>query len=242
MKSYQSYYEVLGVERSASREEIRRGFSKKAMRLHPDKNQNSPESNAVFLIVKQAFEILSDENERQIYDHYLKFSSGISRMRKTLLLQPSENSLSAVLSHLNVILWDTEDFLDYKRRNLGGEADLILTRELKALLSFFDRWVLTAAGYPDYFYEARRIENPLGNIRPSHRPFVDEFDYFYNIRKRSNKMFEHLRASDTDTEMLSGFFETERYCLFVLNAIPDFLKRGTRIPPYVFSDEKFKNF
>lgn len=63
------YYEVLGLSRGAAPEEIKRAFRKKAKEYHPDTN-NSPEAEAMFKELGEAYEVLSDEQKRQIYDTY----------------------------------------------------------------------------------------------------------------------------------------------------------------------------
>ena len=64
------YYETLGVERSASADEIRRAYRKKAMALHPDRNPDNPDASQQFKDVGEAFEVLSDDNKKARYDRY----------------------------------------------------------------------------------------------------------------------------------------------------------------------------
>src|SRR5450631_2676165 len=64
------YYEVLGVNRDASEEEIKKSYRKLAMKHHPDRNPDNPESEEHFKEAKQAYEILSDANKRAAYDQY----------------------------------------------------------------------------------------------------------------------------------------------------------------------------
>ena len=63
----QDYYEVLGLSREASTEEIKKSFRIMALRYHPDKNSNSEESKEKFMYVVEAFEVLSDEGARKKY-------------------------------------------------------------------------------------------------------------------------------------------------------------------------------
>jgi molecular chaperone DnaJ len=63
------YYEVLGVSRNASPDEIKRAFRKKAKQYHPDTNK-SADAEALFKELGEAYDVLSDANKRQIYDNY----------------------------------------------------------------------------------------------------------------------------------------------------------------------------
>ncbi|KAF2278295.1 DnaJ-domain-containing protein [Westerdykella ornata] len=64
-----SYYELLGVERSATDEEIKKAYRKKALELHPDRNYNDVErATALFAEIQSAYEVLSDPHERAWYD------------------------------------------------------------------------------------------------------------------------------------------------------------------------------
>lgn len=64
-------YEVLGVERDAGDEEIKKSYRKLALKWHPDKNQdNNEESTRIFTEIQQAYEVLSDPQERAWYDKH----------------------------------------------------------------------------------------------------------------------------------------------------------------------------
>jgi molecular chaperone DnaJ len=68
--SKRDYYEVLGVERSASEEEIKKAFRVLAMKHHPDRNPGDDEAAVLFKEVAEAYAILSDGDKREIYDQY----------------------------------------------------------------------------------------------------------------------------------------------------------------------------
>jgi len=73
-----NYYEILGIRRTASNEEIKRAYKQMALKYHPDKNDH-PQAAETFQEVAAAFEILSDKEKREIYDNYgeegLKYGS-----------------------------------------------------------------------------------------------------------------------------------------------------------------------
>ena len=64
------YYEVLGVSRSASGEELKRAYRKLALQFHPDRNPNDPQAETRFKEVNEAYEVLSDASKRQRYDTF----------------------------------------------------------------------------------------------------------------------------------------------------------------------------
>ncbi|EGW05214.1 dnaJ homolog subfamily B member 7 [Cricetulus griseus] len=67
------YYEVLGVQRYASTEDIKRAYRKVALKWHPDKNpENKEEAEQKFKEVAEAYEVLSNSEKRNIYDKYGK--------------------------------------------------------------------------------------------------------------------------------------------------------------------------
>lgn len=64
------YYEILSVGRNASGSEIKKAYRKLAMKYHPDRNPDDGEAEAKFKDCTEAYEVLSDERKRQIYDTY----------------------------------------------------------------------------------------------------------------------------------------------------------------------------
>jgi len=68
--SKRDYYEVLGVNRDASEEEIKKAYRKLAMKHHPDRNPDTPKSEELFKEAKEAYEVLSDAGKRGAYDQY----------------------------------------------------------------------------------------------------------------------------------------------------------------------------
>lgn len=64
------YYETLGVSKSSTQDEIKKSYRKLAMKYHPDRNQDDKEAEDKFKATAEAYEVLSDQEKRQIYDRY----------------------------------------------------------------------------------------------------------------------------------------------------------------------------
>lgn len=68
--SKRDYYEVLGVNRDAPEEEIKKAYRKLAMKHHPDRNPDNPKAEEHFKEAKEAYEVLTDSDKRAAYDQY----------------------------------------------------------------------------------------------------------------------------------------------------------------------------
>ena len=66
----QDYYELLGVGRNASEQEIKKAYRKKALQFHPDKNPGDKQAEENFKAAAEAYQVLSDKEKRGIYDQY----------------------------------------------------------------------------------------------------------------------------------------------------------------------------
>ncbi|MCS6984121.1 MAG: molecular chaperone DnaJ [Leptospiraceae bacterium] len=70
MAEKRDYYEILGVSRNASLEEIKKAYRKLALKYHPDRNQGNPEAERLFKEATEAYEVLRDEQKRKLYDQF----------------------------------------------------------------------------------------------------------------------------------------------------------------------------
>ncbi|MGE3673415.1 MAG: DnaJ domain-containing protein, partial [Polyangiaceae bacterium] len=65
--SKRDYYEVLGVQKDAGDDEIRKAYKKLAVKFHPDRNPDNPEAEAAFKEATEAYSVLSDGEKRAAY-------------------------------------------------------------------------------------------------------------------------------------------------------------------------------
>lgn len=70
MANKKDYYDVLGINRDASDEDIKKSYRKLAMKFHPDRNPDNKESEERFKEAKEAYEVLSEPEKRRAYDAY----------------------------------------------------------------------------------------------------------------------------------------------------------------------------
>ena len=68
--AYIDYYKILGVNKDASQDDIKKAYKKLARQYHPDLNPNDPDAHRKFQEINEANEVLSDPDKRKKYDEY----------------------------------------------------------------------------------------------------------------------------------------------------------------------------
>ena len=68
MVEYKDYYKILGVDKNASQDDIKKAYRKLARKYHPDANPDNPEAEEKFKEIGEAYEVLKDPQKRARYD------------------------------------------------------------------------------------------------------------------------------------------------------------------------------
>ncbi len=184
-------YALLGVSRSATKEEIKRAYLEAAQRLHPDKNVAAGETE-IFLDVQQAYETLSNPKRRREYDaslppeekpslpvSYKVFYSRPNLVRSdeaqilyTLLeISPQENSNEIPAPPLNVTL-----VLDCSTSMKGEKMDVLKSAAITVMQKMRSQDIFSVVTFSDradvlipasYSRDSRKLESQINMLQPS---------------------------------------------------------------------------
>lgn len=115
MDEKSDYYELLGVPRAATVDEIRQAYRKLARKHHPDLNPGNAEAEKKFKEISQAYDVLSDEQKRRLYDQY-----GHEGLRGTAQRDFRTASVEDIFSAFGDIFGDPSFFGDFFNVGRGG--------------------------------------------------------------------------------------------------------------------------
>ncbi|MEK7788909.1 MAG: DnaJ domain-containing protein [Planctomycetota bacterium] len=93
----EDFYQVLGVDKNASGEDIKKAYRKMAMKYHPDRNPGNKEAEQIFKKAAEAYGVLSDPDKKRRYDQY-----GVDGLRGTEA--PDTAALKIFLTPLEIFL------------------------------------------------------------------------------------------------------------------------------------------
>ena len=189
MNKVLSYYRLLNVDENASFDEIKLAYRKQALKYHPDVNNGKELSSTMFILVKNAYETLSEYAKRSEIDSFISNSKAIKSHRevsshynviKDIDIGPWENDL-------NYLMWDYEDLISKE------DFPDIFRYPVLDFITYLDKWVLQPAGFSPTpardSREGRRDPRSYIDYFVNRNPrikcdYKDIKDYFFNVRHR----------------------------------------------------------
>jgi curved DNA-binding protein len=118
---YIDYYKVLGVEKNATADDIKKAYRKLARKHHPDLNPNDPEAVKTFQQINEAHEVLSDPDKRKKYDQYGKDWKHADQFEQARQQRQQEGSSQRAYGGQEYFSYSNEgDFSDFFSQMFGG--------------------------------------------------------------------------------------------------------------------------
>src|SRR4030066_2090958 len=101
------YYEILGVDRNASKDDLKKAYRKLAMQYHPDRNPDDKTAEEKFKEAAEAYEVLSNDEKKSMYDRY-----GHDGLRGSGAGSTGFNDINDIFSHFSDIFGGSSIFDD----------------------------------------------------------------------------------------------------------------------------------
>ncbi len=196
-----TYYNILGVNRSASKDEIRKSFRQLSLKYHPDRNATNENAHSIFIIINNAYSILTNEKTRKQYDAYLEKYENRA-YAKPQYSREYDPLVRNALSEFNYVFWDLEDLLKKLTDELiaqeANEMDLYeyllqLFKYLEEELLHENYWFSSVSNKQDraklhienYYYHLRlEIEKHIKNMGQEIRNGTTRFKKLLDAKNR----------------------------------------------------------
>jgi molecular chaperone DnaJ len=175
-----TYYNILGLNRSASKEEIKSSFRQLSLKYHPDRNATNKNAHSIFIVINNAYRILTNEKTKEQYDAYLdKYEN--REYAKPHYSSEYDPLVRNALSEFNYVFWDLEDLL----KKLTDELIVQKTNEMdlyEYLLQLFR-----------YLEEELLNENYwFSSFSNKHRAKLHIENYYYHLRLEIEKHIKNM--------------------------------------------------
>ncbi|KAK9817417.1 hypothetical protein WJX74_007740 [Apatococcus lobatus] len=222
MKAGKNLYEVLGLENTASQNEIKKAYHKLALQLHPDKNKDDENASERFQSLQQVYSILADEEKRKIYDQTGSMESAedldaddlndLYRFYKDKFRQVTEEDLNSFQITFRGSEEERQDLLKYYQQ-FSGNMDQVFQWQICSdpqqdshrfmdmlTTAIHDKQVKRYKVFTDWCKQISKRPRPRDPLKPSSKRArssgpSDELALVAQIRQRSNSHFGSTLAA-----------------------------------------------
>jgi curved DNA-binding protein CbpA len=176
-----TYYSILGLNRSASKDEIKKSFRQLSLKYHPDRNATNENAHSIFIIINNAYSILTNEKTRKQYDAYLDQYEN-KAYAKPQYSREYDPLVRNALSELNYVFWDLEDLLKKLADELFAQKtnEMDLYEYLLHLLKYLEEELL----HENYWFKS------ISNKQDRAKLHIE--NYYYHLRLEIEKQIKNM--------------------------------------------------
>ena len=132
-----NYYEILGIEKDATQDQIKSAYKAKAMHVHPDRCPDDSKATGKFQTINKAYETLSDPEKRAQYDRGIEFGIDVTfDLNDAAIKGLRESFITLILALRNI---DTVDLIEQSRECINkeikklNERNIVIPKEISKL-------------------------------------------------------------------------------------------------------------
>lgn len=195
-----NYYQVLGVESTATSDEIKKAYRKLSKKFHPDVNGGDPYFENLFKQIQQAYEVLSDVNSRNEYDRVQRRTSEQSSREYYDREDPVIFSFQ-----VDQLLFYSGDELEFSW-NIS-HADHVVLQPFNLDVSSRNNARLKINNYNEPYFKATLIATNTNTSRSVRKELVLENKVFYNFKNQQ-------QSSESSTNAQNSQPKQKRYSIF----------------------------
>jgi curved DNA-binding protein CbpA len=200
-----SYYDILGIDKNAGKNEIKKSYKKLALKYHPDMNHDIENTSSIFIIINTAYEALLNEEKKKEYD---KFINRLSQNNSINVPKQAKYHpvISKTIDEFNYVLWDFEEMLKKIEKKYSISVEKISLYDfIINLLKYLENEILNENyRYNNFSTKKERIMLHLNNYYYLLRVEIDKYIQKIDL-KNNNEIKRVLEIKDTLIKKINEF-------------------------------------